>query len=93
MALIISQQILEKLKSKHNVSEEDVAQCFANRTGNYLLDTREAHASDLPTRWFISETDYGRKLKVVFIFKDGDIFLRTAFAPNAKELDIYTKYG
>ncbi|MBZ0096340.1 MAG: hypothetical protein K8H75_13340 [Sulfuricella sp.] len=93
MAIIISQKIREKLASKHNVTEEEVAQCFANRTGEYLLDSREDHASDPPTLWFISETNYARKLKVVFIFRDGNICLRTAFMPNEVELSIYTKYG
>lgn len=91
MPIIISQKIRDKLKSKHSVSEEDVAQCFANRTGTYLLDPREEHASDPPTQWFISETDFGRKLKVVFILKSGNIYLRTAFKPNEKEISIYSK--
>lgn len=93
MALLISAKISEKLASKHHVSEEEVAQCFANRTGNFLFDTRENHASDPPTMWFISETDYGRKLKIVFVPKNGDIYLRTAFAPNPDELRIYEKLG
>ena len=93
MALIISQKILDKLASKHNVKQEEVAQCFANRNGEFLSDTRENHASDPPTLWFISETDYGRKLKVVFIKKDKDIYLRSAFAPNEKEIRIYNKHG
>ena len=93
MAIVISPKIREKLASKHNVTAEEIAQCFANRTGNFLLDTREDHASDPPTRWFISETDYGRKLKVVFVAKDGDIFIRSAFAPNQTEQSIYNNFG
>lgn len=92
MALIISQKILDKLASKHNVKQEEVAQCFANRSGEFLSDTREDHASDPPTLWFISETDYGRKLKVVFIKKGKDIYLRSTFAPNEKEIRIYNKH-
>ena len=93
MALVISQRIREKLALKHSVCEEEVAQCFANRTGKYLQDTREDHASDPPTQWFISETDFAKKLKVIFVLKDGDIFLRSAYPPNADELRIYAKYG
>lgn len=93
MALIISQKILDKLASKHNVKQEEVAQCFANRHGEFLLDAREDHASDPPTLWFISETDYGRKLKVGFIKKGKDIYLRSAFSPNEKEIRIYHKHG
>lgn len=93
MAIIISKKTREKLAQKHNVCEEEVAQCFANRAGRYLQDPREEHASDPPTQWFIAETDFGRKLKIVFILKDGDIHLRTAYPPNIDELRIYAKYG
>lgn len=89
MPIIISQKIRDKLKSKHSVSEEDVAQCFANRTGTYLLDPREEHASDPPTQWFISETDFGRKLKVVFILKSGNIFCVPLLSQTRKKL-VYT---
>lgn len=91
MTIIISQKILEKLKNKHSVSETDVHQCFANRTGCYLFDPREEHASNPPTEWFISETDYGVKLKIVFIFRDGKVYLRTAFRPNENEISIYNQ--
>jgi len=93
MALVISHNIREKLMHKHNVCEEEVSQCFANCTGKYLVDTREDHASDPPTLWFISETDYARKLKVVFILRGKDVYLRTAFPPNETELSIYAKHG
>lgn len=93
VALKISDKIKEKLAKKHCVKEEEVAQCFANKIGNFLLDTREGHDTDPPTLWFIAETDYGRKLKIVFIHKDGDNYLRSAFDPNAEEVRIYDKRG
>jgi hypothetical protein len=93
VALIISVKIREKLASKHNVSPDEVAQCFANRVGKFLLDTREKHASNPSTHWFIAETDYGRKLKVVFVPSQGDIYIRSAFSPNAEELRIYASLG
>ena len=69
-------------------------QCFANRDGRFLIDDREDHASDPPTYWFIAETDYGVKLKVVFIpYPDGTIYLRTAYPPNNNELRIYKNHG
>lgn len=93
MSLVLSKTILEKLASKHGVNREEVEQCFANRTGAYLQDTREDHQSDPPTLWFIADTNYGRLLKIVFIAKDGDVFIRTAYPPNEAELSIYAKYG
>jgi hypothetical protein len=66
---------------------------LANREGGLLEDIREDHKTDPPTQWFIAETDYGRRLKVVFIFKNGDILLKTSYGPNSKEEAIYAKYA
>ena len=94
MALIISRKVMAKLASKDPpVSKEEIEQCFVNRTGGYLMDLREEHASDPPTRWFIAETHFGRKLKVAFIPTDEDIVIRSAFEPNAQEISIYLKFG
>ena len=90
MAIIISEQIQEKLETKHGVTQAEVHECFANRCGPLLPDTREEHASNPPTYWFISETNYGKKLKIVCITRDKNIYLRTAFPPNAAEIRIYT---
>lgn len=93
MALIISPKVLAKLANKQPpVMRNEVEQCFANRTGLYLIDNREDHESDPPTRWFIAETFYGRKLKIVFILRGVDIHLRTAYVPNTDELEIYSNY-
>ena len=94
MALVISHGVLAKLAAKvPPVTRAEIEQCFANRTGIYLFDLREEHASDPPTRWFIAETYYGRKLKVAFIQKGEDVVIRSAFEPNEQEMRIYTKYG
>ncbi len=93
MSLKCSSAVKQKLAEKHGVSLEEVQQCFANREGGLLEDIRENHKTDPPTQWFIAETDYGRRLKVVFILKDGDILLKTAYCPNPKEEVIYTKYA
>jgi uncharacterized DUF497 family protein len=93
MATIISEQIKDKLLSKHCVSAQDVEQCFANKIGLYLIDKREDHKSDPPTLWFIAETDDGRLLKIVFIPKDGNNYIRSAFKPNETEIRIYNKFG
>lgn len=66
--LFISPKVRQKLIDKHSVTQPEIEQCFANREGNFLLDEREEHQSDPPTKWFIAQTDYGRKLKIV-LFK------------------------
>ncbi|MDC9580162.1 hypothetical protein PSI15_01000 [Xenorhabdus sp. PR6a] len=95
MKLLISSKIRQKLSDKTPpVNEEDILQCFSNRVGRFLEDTREDNRSNPPTKWFISETDYGMTLKVVFIFHpDKGIAIRTAYVPDSEELRIYNKYG
>ena len=93
MALKISPATREKLTRKHQVNEDEILQCFANRTHDTLIDTRADHQTNPPTEWFISETDVGRKLKVVFVPVNQDIFLKTAYPANADEIYIYYKYA
>jgi len=93
MALIISTRIGAKLLTKHNVTRDDVEECFATREKGFLEDTREEHRTDPPTQWFISETFLGRKLKVVFVLQDGDIYIKSAFEPFDVELHIYNKFA
>ncbi|WP_457664703.1 hypothetical protein [Thiolapillus sp.] len=71
MGLKISPGVKEKLKKKHCVADDEITQC----TGRNLMDRREDHQTDPPTLWFISETDFGRLLKVVFIQSGDDICL------------------
>lgn len=91
----VSHTVLRKLLNKHGVKIDEVEQCFANREGGFLEDTREKNRTMPPTLWFIAETDYGRWLKVVFIeFEDNrGIQIKTAYEPNAIEMEIYKKYG
>ena len=94
MALIISSKVRAKLAAKvPPVTQAEFEQCFANRNGIYLIDTRAEHESDPPTRWFIAETDSGRKLKVVFIPRPPDVVIRTAYDPNPAEMKIYDRYA
>lgn len=95
MKLIISPAIRQKLASKQPpVNEDDILQCFSNRTGHLLEDDREDNRTSPPTKWFIAETDYGVALKIVFIARPGKgIFIRTAYSPNDEEIRIYDKFG
>lgn len=94
MALLISTTIQIKLANKTPpVTRDEIMQCFVNRSGKLLLDTRDHNLTEPKTRWFISETDHGRKLKIVYIPKDGNIIIKTAYDPNQEELRIYAKHG
>lgn len=94
MSIKISKKILEKLASKTPpVKPDEVAECFLNRQGGLLFDKRAQHATNPPTQWFISETDKGRKLKVVFVQNGADSEIKTAYDPNSTEEFIYLKFG
>jgi len=92
--LIISPQVLAKLANKNPpVTRREVEQCFDNRYGALLLDVREENKTDPPTQWFIAPTNKDRELKIVFVRRDKDIHLKTAYDPNTEEVRIYTKFG
>lgn len=91
--IVISDEIEEKLRKKHDVTRREIEQCFDNRTGRLLIDNRPENATKPPTRWFIAETNNNRLLKVVYVRRDGQYFLKTAYEPNSEELRIYRKYG
>jgi hypothetical protein len=92
--IIISKKIQKKLTVKHGgITADEITQCFANREYSALIDTREDHQTNPETRWFISTTDYGRKLKIVYVFNGTNTYIKTAYAPREEEERIYTKYA
>jgi uncharacterized DUF497 family protein len=97
MNISISPAVLAKLAGKHGVAASEVQECFLNRDGGFLEDTREQHRSVPPTQWFIAATNESRMLKVVFMLRrTGRVArceIRTAYEPNAEEVRIYRKYG
>ncbi len=92
MDIFISKRVQEKLDDKHGgVSMVEIRQCFANRDGNFLYDTRATHLTNPITRWFVAETDFGRQLKIAFVERQGNIHIKTAYEPNADELHAYAE--
>lgn len=92
MKLVISPAVREKIAAREIV-QKDIEQCFENICGEFLIDTREEHESDPPTLWFVGHTNNGRKLKIVFIPRDGNYVIRSAFPANEKQIKLYDKYG
>lgn len=90
---VISKAVKQKLLDKHQVEVREVQQCFDNKCGTYLEDTREDHKSDPPTLWFVAPTNGERLLKVIFIFRDGNIILKSAYDADEKSIRIYEKCG
>lgn len=93
MAIIFSQAVREKLAVKHGVSEDEVRECFANKIGQYLQDPREDHKTDPPTLWFVAETNFGKRLKVIFVYRDGNIFIKSAYLADKDAIRIYDSIG
>lgn len=91
--LFISNKVRQKLLEKHEgITQKDIEECFANRDGSFLVDTREDHKTDPQTLWFIAENHYGKLIEVVFIpMLNGQLSVKSAFKPNATEIDIYQR--
>lgn len=88
--MIISEAIQRKLNERHGgITRREIEQCFENCEGEHLIDDREKNRTNPPTKWFIALTNQNRLLKVVFVFEDGKIFLKTAYEPSAIEISIY----
>tara|TARA_B110000090_G_C13069235_1_gene326588 strand:- start:295 stop:588 length:294 start_codon:yes stop_codon:yes gene_type:complete len=85
----LSAKIRAKLKQKHQVEPQEVAECFYNRTGSTLIDTRENHKTDPPTEWFVAKTDKGRALKIIFIMDAGVIHIKSSFDADKQSIRIY----
>jgi len=87
----ISRRIAGKLRDKHGVSPKEVFECFLNKSGPYYSDSREDHKTNPPTYWFVSETDAGRVLKVVFVRYPEFFAIKSAFEPNDGSDALYAK--
>ncbi|KGI78452.1 hypothetical protein LF63_0108480 [Oleiagrimonas soli] len=89
----ISKATLDKLKSKHDLTEKDVFEAIANRSGHLLRDTREKHRTDPPTMWFVAYTNHRRLIKVCVMQRDDGIHVKTAYDANETEIIIYRVHG
>jgi len=91
--IVISPRIDDKLDAKHTVTPQEVDQCFDNKCGVNLIDDREDHQTDPPTLWFIAETDKGRLLKIIFVYRDGKYFIKSAYEPGDLDIRTYEHEG
>lgn len=88
----VSPSVENKLHVKHGVTIQEVFECFANREGRMVLDIREEHRTDPPTRWFVAETNRGRRLKVLAILEDdGHIIIKSAFDAKPNIIALYNE--
>ncbi|NUZ07622.1 ADP-ribosyl-(dinitrogen reductase) hydrolase [Piscinibacter koreensis] len=91
--LVVSAAIIAKLREKHQVSVREVEQCFENKCGTFLIDDREDCQTDPPTLWFIAPTNRDRLLQVVFVYRERNMYLKSAFEPTPEKIDRYNRLG
>lgn len=93
--LIISPKIRDKIAdpSHGSVTEKEVKECFLNRCGRHAVDPREEHKTDPETRWFVSETHLGRKLKIVYVEDDENVYLKSAYPATPTIQSIFETFA
>ena len=93
MAIIISDNISDKLAKKHKVSKSEIEQCFNNREGGLLVDDRDMHKTNPQTLWFVAPTNKNRLLKIMYVTDGTDIFLKSAYDATQEVIRIYEKFA
>jgi hypothetical protein len=96
VAIIISEDIEKKIGADDhgNVTVKEVHECFANHCGSYAYDNRPQHQTEgKPTPWFVADTNHGRTLKIMFVRRDSDIYLKSAYPATEDVQRIYAKYA
>lgn len=89
---VFSPKITKKLKEKHNVTTQEVEQCFFNSGSDAIEDKRAKNSSSHPTLCFIAQTNAGRELKVCFVFvPPNKVFIKTGYDPSEVEQAIFSK--
>ena len=93
MKIIVSDAVLIKLNHKHQVSIKEVEECFLNRSGGLLIDTREEHKTQPVTLWFVAATNKNRMLKVIYISDGESVYIKSAYQASPDIIRIYEKYA
>ena len=93
MKIVVSDAVLIKVNHKHQVSVKELEECFLNRLGGLLLDTREEHKTEPETLWFVAATNKNRVLKIIYISDGKSIYLKSAYQASPDIIRIYEKYA
>lgn len=88
----ISKIVLDKITGR-DIRVIEVEQCFYNREGGLCEDTRAEHRTDPTTKWFVAETDKGRRLKIMFVPLQDGVELKSAYEATDEITRIYDKYA
>ena len=81
--LEITQEILDKLTRKHNVTPDEIAEVIEWHCGPVYIDKRKQHKTVPPTKFITGETLSGRTLKVVFMKMGPSVYrIKSAYPPD-----------
>ena len=74
---------------------EGGSRSFANHLGGYCFDNRPQHldSNGNPAIWFVSCTNHGRMLKIMFVRDGADYYLKSAYPSTPKVQQIFNKYN
>jgi hypothetical protein len=88
--IVIHPKIIAKLAAR-GISGNDVGECFGNAKAGDIIDLREGNKTTPDTRWFISQTNNGRELKIVYMLfeKRDEAIIKSTYAPNRDEKHLY----
>lgn len=92
MNIRISEEVLKKITAR-NITRTEVEQCFMNVEYGYCEDARAQHLTNPLTKWFVADTDRGRRLKIMFVPEKGGIDLKSAYEATEDVYRIYRKYA
>ena len=73
------------------MTKKEVIECILNMDRTPINDPREDHQTDPPTLWLISETNHRRRLKVIFMVKEGNPIIKSAYEPEPEAERIWQK--
>ena len=93
--LVLSDRMRKKLsRPDHDVTLKELEECFENREKGFCVDSREDHATNPQTLWFVAMTNKNRRLKIMCVIeRDGRIFIKSAYPANDNVTRIYERYA
>ena len=93
--LIISPKIRTKIGSADHgsITEREVKECFLAWDGRYCEDPREEHQtkSGLPTQWFVGESHVGRRVKIMYVKDEENVYLKSAYLATGEVQSLFAK--
>jgi uncharacterized DUF497 family protein len=93
MEYVIDSKKIEQKLAKRGITLQHVYECFENKIGRALHETRPQHQTTPPTLWFISKTHADRMLKIVFMYYAiaQEVHIKSAYEPSEEDIERYER--